>query len=91
MALPPIDMGPEDLEETDPNEAEGDDDLDDMPEDGGVASDLDPMFAADAGEAFPDLDDAGLAALQRAILSLISGGGAPPPPAAPPGGAPMGF
>jgi hypothetical protein len=33
----------------------------------------------DASEAFPDLDDAGLMALQRAVLSLIGGGGMPPP------------
>jgi hypothetical protein len=86
MALPPIDMGADELEETDPSETEDDSDLDDMPEDE-VDHGLDPMFANDAAEAFPDADDAQLAALQRAILGLISGGGAPPAPAAPP----MGF
>lgn len=84
MALPPIDMGADDLEETDPSEAEDDSDLDDdMPEDEGDNG-LDPLFANDAAEAFPDADDKQLAALQRAILGLISGGGAPPAPAAPP-------
>ena len=32
---------------------------------------LDPQFAADAAEAFPDLDDAQLTALQRAVQGLI--------------------
>jgi hypothetical protein len=32
---------------------------------------LDPQFAADAAEAFPDFDDAQLTALQRAIMGLI--------------------
>lgn len=86
MALPPIDMSA-DLEDEGDSELEGDDELETGLEDEGVSSDLDPMFAADAAEAFPDLDDAGLAALQRAILALIGSGGAPPP-AAP---APMGF
>jgi hypothetical protein len=35
------------------------------------AEDLDPMFAADVSEAFPDLDDTQLAALQRAIMGLL--------------------
>lgn len=75
MALPPIDVD-EDLEAEDEDE----------PLEGGAempledpSADLDPMFAADAAEAFPDLDDAGLMALQRAVLSLIGGGGMPPP------------
>lgn len=46
-------------------------------------SGVDPMFAADIQEAFPDMDDAQVAALQRAVLGLISGGGGgmggPPP------------
>jgi hypothetical protein len=54
-----------------------------------VDTGIDPMFAADVSEAFPDLDDAQVAALQRAILGLTGGG-------APPGGGmggppPMGF
>lgn len=32
---------------------------------------LDPQFAADVSGAFPDLDDAQLSALQRAIMGLI--------------------
>jgi hypothetical protein len=32
---------------------------------------LDPQFAADVAEAFPDLDDAQLTALQRAIQGLV--------------------
>lgn len=32
---------------------------------------LDPQFAADAAEAFPDLDDTQLTALQRAVMTLI--------------------
>ncbi len=32
---------------------------------------LDPQFAADMAEAFPDLDDAQLTALQRAVQGLI--------------------
>lgn len=35
------------------------------------AEDLDPQFAADISEAFPDLEDAQLAALQRAIMGLL--------------------
>lgn len=70
MALPPIE---------DAGELEGDADMDDT---GGddiplePGGELDPMFANDAQEAFPDLDDAGLMALQRAVLGLISGGSA---------------
>lgn len=60
-------------------EASEDDSAADLPEDTGV----DPMFAADISEAFPDMDDAQIAALQRAVLGLISGGGGgmggPPP------------
>ena len=37
-------------------------------DDGG---ELDPQFAADVSAAFPDLDDAQLSALQRAIMGLI--------------------
>jgi hypothetical protein len=77
MAMPPIDMSAE-LEEGAPEEDELG--LDEgLEEAEGVSSDLDPMFAADAAEAFPELDDAGLAALQRAILALISSGGSAPP------------
>jgi hypothetical protein len=34
-------------------------------------AELDPQFAADAAEAFPDLDDKGLYALQRAVQGLM--------------------
>lgn len=37
---------------------------------------LDPMFAADIAEAFPELEDGQIMALQRAMLGLISGGSA---------------
>jgi hypothetical protein len=80
MALPPIDVD-EDLE------AEDEDELPEMEDEAlepDPSADLDPMFAADAAEAFPDLDDAGLMALQRAILSLL--GGSMPPPTDPMGG-----
>lgn len=87
MALPPIDMGADDLE-ADEGFDEGMDDEGALDEGEGSATDLDPMFAVDAAEAFPDMDDAQLAALQRCILGLISGGGAPPAPPASP--APMG-
>ncbi len=33
--------------------------------------DIDPQFAADISEAFPDLDDAQISALQRAVLGLL--------------------
>lgn len=86
MALPPIDVD-EDLEA--PEEADPMDDLGDEPLEPEGSPDVDPMFAADVAEAFPDLDDAQMAALQRAVLGLIAsgggmGGGAPPAP-------PMGF
>jgi hypothetical protein len=84
MALPPIDVGG-DLEDDVPSD-EGEE-LDDDLEDEAMADDgVDPMFAADISEAFPDLDDAQIAAVQRAVLTLISSGGAPPAPAAPPRG-----
>ncbi len=73
MAMPPIEM--EDDLEAAPE--------DDMAEEGDamamdVSADIDPMFAAAIAEAFPDLEDSQIAALQRAMLSLIAGGGAPP-------------
>lgn len=37
----------------------------------GEPEELDPMFAADASMAFPELDDEQLTALQRAIRSLM--------------------
>lgn len=58
---------------------------DDMPLDGEEPLEdtgVDPMFAADVAEAFPELEDAQIAALQRAVLGLLGGSGAPP--AAPP-------
>lgn len=65
MAMPPeFPMGDEPLE--------GDDlALEEDPmavEEGG---ELDPQFASDVSEAFPDLDDAQLSALQRAVLGLM--------------------
>lgn len=61
--LPPIAPPADDLESdpTDPGADQGDEDT----------SDLDPQFAADAGKAFPDLDDSQLASLQRAVLGLL--------------------
>jgi hypothetical protein len=53
---------------------EGDDEMlpeeeaDPMAVEGG---ELDPQFAADVAEAFPDLDDAQLTALQRAFMGLM--------------------
>lgn len=76
MALPPIDMSA-DLQDTPDKNA--DDGSDDSPLDDGQSSDVDPVFAADVSEAFPDMDDAQIAALQRAVLGLIGGGGSPPP------------
>jgi hypothetical protein len=35
------------------------------------ADDVDPQFAADVSEAFPDLDDNQISALQRAVLGLL--------------------
>lgn len=81
MALPPIDTD-SDLEAED-EEAPLEDDLE-----GEMPAELpDPMFAADIEEAFPDLEDAQILALQRAMLGLISsgGGGGMAPPAAPMG------
>lgn len=79
MALPPIDADEELEAEEESLEAEP------LPEE--PAEEMpDAMFAADVAEAFPDLDDAQIMALQRAVFGLISmggGGGAPP--------APMGF
>lgn len=79
MALPPIDTNT-DLEAEDELEPTGDEG---SRGDAGSESmgDVDPMFAADVAEAFPDLDDGQIAALQRAFLGLMSGpmgGGAPP-------------
>lgn len=80
MALPPIeDEG--DLEAADDEPLESEEDM------APATPDVDPMFAADMSEAFPELDDAQLAAIQRAVLGLISmgGGGGMAPPAAPMG------
>jgi len=82
MALPPIDTD-EDLEAEDTEAPLEDIDEGEMPEEL-----PDPMFAADMAEAFPDLEDAQLMAIQRAVLGLMGsmgGGGAPP------AAAPMGF
>ncbi len=84
MALPPIDMSA-DLEDTEPDMEDPDEPLENEPAE--ADDGVDPMFAADIAEAFPDLGDAQIAAIQRAVLGLIAGGGAPP--AAP--AASMGF
>ena len=82
MALPPIDTDT-DLEAED-TEAPLEDELEGEP----PAEAPDAMFAADVSEAFPDMEDAQIMALQRAVLGLISmgsmgGGGGMAPPAAP--------
>jgi hypothetical protein len=82
MALPPIDVN-EELEA--PAE---DAPLEDETAELEPAADApDAMFAADIEEAFPDMEDAQILALQRAVLGLIAmgGGGAPPAPTAPMG------
>lgn len=84
MALPPIDMSAE-LEEENP-EPEFDDEMEDEADEPLEDDGVDPMFAADIAEAFPDLDDAQIAALQRAVLGLMAGGGGMSGPPAPPMG-----
>jgi hypothetical protein len=86
MALPPIDMAGEfedDIPADDGEELDEDLELEPTADDG-----VDPMVAADLSEAFPELDDAQIAAVQRAVLTLIAnaGGGSAPPMAAPPMG-----
>jgi len=83
MALPPIDtdadLEAEDTEAPLEDAAEGEEPPPEAP---------DPMFAADISEAFPDLDDAQILALQRAVLGLagsMGGGGMGGPPAPPMG------
>lgn len=72
MAAKPLDLDDnEDLESAPDDEAMEGEDSPDMPEDSGV----DPMFAADIAEAFPDLEDSQIAAIQRAVLGLLAGGG----------------
>lgn len=66
MAMPPemdLDLG---AEPAGP-EPMGDDAVSDD-----MLGELDPQFAADAAEAFPELDDAQLTALQRAVQGLIA-------------------
>lgn len=71
MAAQPLPMDDEgDLEDSEPVDPEDSEPVD-IEGDSGV----DPMFAADIAEAFPDLEDAQIAAIQRAVLGLISGGG----------------
>lgn len=60
--LPPMMSGEADFEAEEPM---------DMDVPGEMPDDLDPQFAADISEAFPDLDDSQLAALQRAVLGLL--------------------
>lgn len=67
MAMPPeMPMGDEPLEG---GEEMLEDEADPMALDAG--GELDPQFAADVAEAFPDLDDAQLTALQRAFMGLM--------------------
>lgn len=63
--LPPMPMDDAPLDGPD---ASGPEDMD-SPAPG--AEDLDPQFAADVSEAFPDFDDKQIAALQRAIMGLL--------------------
>ncbi len=70
MAMPPIPMDQgEDLEAGDlgagPDESAAADEYE---------SSVDPQFAADCEQAFPDFSDEQCAALQRAILGLIGRG-----------------
>lgn len=66
MAMPDMgDMAMGDMAEPAADDAGGDAMAADM------AGELDPMFAADVAEAFPDLDDAQITALQRAVMGLI--------------------
>lgn len=44
---------------------------------GGDESELDPIFAADAGDVFPDMDDNQLLALQKLIDARIAAGAMP--------------
>lgn len=60
--LPPLPMEDMDFE------AEAPEDMD-VPAPG--SEDIDPQFAADIAEAFPDFEDAQIAALQRAVLGLL--------------------
>jgi hypothetical protein len=59
--MPPLPMG-DDLEAPD---MAADLDTPDM------SAEVDPQFAADVAEAFPDLEDAQIAALQRAVFGLM--------------------
>lgn len=83
MAAAPLPLDDEPLEAEEESLEAPEDEMSDVEGDSGV----DPMFAADVAEAFPDMDDAQIAALQRAVLGLISGGGGMggPPPAMPMG------
>jgi len=60
MPMPPMDLG---------GELEGAPEDMDVPAPG--AEDIDPQFAADISEAFPDFEDTQIAALQRAVLGLL--------------------
>jgi hypothetical protein len=60
--MPPIDVGGMDLEGPADTANETD-------------TDLDPQFAADASEAFPEMSDQQLSALYRAIMGCMSGYG----------------
>lgn len=73
MAMEPFDSD-EDLEGSD-MDMEDMDMEEPLPGEEDLSADLDPMFAADVAEAFPDLDDAQIAALQRAVLGLLGSSG----------------
>lgn len=52
-------------------EGEPEDDTGEMAMGTDALGELDPQFAADMAEAFPDLDDAQLTAIQRAVQGLL--------------------
>jgi len=64
----PPDMGDMSLDLEAP---EGEDEMGELAMGDDALGELDPQFAADAAEAFPEFDDAQLTALQRAIMGLI--------------------
>lgn len=68
-SMPPLDMG---------GDLEGDALMPGMSDASaeleGPAEELDPMFAADISEVFPDLNDEQLIALQRAVRGLMAMG-----------------
>ena len=71
MPLPPIDVD---------DDLEADSELESLEEPEPAEEMPDPMFAADVAEAFPDLEDAQILALERAFRGLMGGGMGGPPP-----------